>query len=320
MVKIRVNAIFIATLLTFVLLFSTLSEVSAQAPYFPLQPVKFKVVKAIWGEVDEEINAAPGDVNIPLTVTIQNIGNSTATGLSLKLVLQGPFTNMSGGRYAYAYYEGSISPGMTGTSRFVLNINANATPGEYALKMLVDYLMVVTGVGKTLYIAMETEVNVPVLVTGTRYIAIYSVGVFPREVPPAGNFTVSGTLVNTGSKSLYNVNVSIFSPILIRGTSIFIGQVDPNIPRPFSSLLQVRRGLPNGTFPLRILVTCQDLSLGVTHMNSAVTTLHVQQRETQVKPSGLVERRSPIEVIIEILQRLFQFFFGFSTSTALEYG
>ncbi|MBO3754866.1 MAG: hypothetical protein FGF53_08355 [Candidatus Brockarchaeota archaeon] len=320
MIKIRVEAVFMTTLLTFVLLFSTLSEVSAQAPYFPLQPVKFKVVKAIWGEVDGEINAAPGDVNIPLIVTIQNIGNSTATGLSMKLLLQEPFKNMSGGRYAYAHYEGSISPGMTGASRFVLNINANATPGEYVLKMLIDYLLVVTGVGKTLYIAMGTEVDVPVLVTGTRYIAIYSIRVFPGEVQPAGNFTVSGTLVNTGPQSFYNVNVSISSPVLIRGTSTFIGQVDTNIPRPFSFLLQVRGGLPNGTFPVRILVTYQDLTLGVTHMSSAVTTVTVQQRGAPLKPPEFVERRGPVEMILEVLWRLFQFFFGFSAPTAPEYG
>ncbi|MGC8961281.1 MAG: hypothetical protein ACP5K1_02390 [Candidatus Bathyarchaeia archaeon] len=320
MVKTRVDTVLIAAFLTISLLFSTFGGVSAQAPYFPLQPVRFKVVKAIWGEVDGEIDAAPGDANIPLIVTIQNIGNSTTTGLSMKLILQHPFTNMSGGRYAYAHYEGSISPGMTGTSRFILNINANATPGEYTLKMLINYLMVVSGVGKTLYIAKETEVNVPVLITGTRYIAVYSIGVFPREVQPAGNFTVSGTLVNTGSKSLYNVNVSISSPALTRGASMFIGQVDPNIPRPFSFPLQVRRGLPNETFPLIILVTYQDLSLGVTHRNSAVAAIHVRQREAPLKPSKLVERRSPVDVIVEILWRLLRFFFGFSTPTSLGYG
>jgi hypothetical protein len=319
MIKVRVDAFLMAALLIISLSFSVFSEVSAQAPYFPLKPVRFKVVKAVWGDVDDEINAAPGDVNIPLLVTIQNIGNSTTTGLSMKLILQQPFTNMSGGKYAYAHYEGSISPGMTGTSRFILNIAPDATPGEYTLKMVISYLMVVTGVGKTLYMAMETEVDVPVLIMGTRYLVIYSVGVSPREVQPAGNFTVSGTLVNTGSKSLYNVNVSISSPALIRGSSMFIGQVDPNIPRPFSFLLQVRRGLPNGTFPLRIHVTYQDLSLGVTHMNSITTAVRVQQRQIALKPVKPAER-SPVEMIVEIILRLLQFFFGFSPSSTSEYG
>jgi len=296
-----------------------LSEASAQAPYFPLQPSGFKVVNASWGNVGAEIDAAPGDVNIPLTVTVQNIGNSTVTGVSMKLVLQQPFTNMSGGRIANAFYEESISPGLTGTSRFVLSIDPNAIPGEYILRMVIDYLMVVTGVGKTLYIAMETEVQVPVLVTKTRYVVIYSVGVFPGEVTPAGNFTVSGTVVNAASASLYNTNVSVSSPAVVRGASIFIGQIDPNIPRPFSFPLQIRRELPNGSFPIKILVTYQDLSLGVTHVNSAATVIRVQQREVPTRPTE-PPKRSLAEMIVDILSRILRFFFGFSALVTAEYG
>jgi hypothetical protein len=270
-----------------------------------------RVVKASWGTVSSEIDAAPGDTHIPLVVTIQNIGNLTVTGLTMKLILQQPFTNISYGRVAKSFYEGNVQPGSTATVSFILNIDENATIGEYALKMIIDYLTIVTGVGKTLYISNTCETNVPVFIAGTRYIAIYSIVTSPRVIPPGGNFTLSGTIVNIAFTTFNNVNISIYSPVLTQrgSTTIFIGQVDPNIPRPFSFFLQVQRRLPNGTFPITIYVTYQDSSLGVTHINSVTTTIHVQQIEV-VKPIVSSEKKGFIDVIIDVFLKLLKFFFG----------
>jgi len=307
--RIRIAPILLAAL---ILLNSPVpAQVLAQGASYPsLQQPQFRVVKASWGTSDSEIQAAPGDMNIPLTVAMQNIGNSTVTGLSGTLILQRPFANVSGGRSARAFYDGSVSPGSTYSLKFILNIDAGATPGEYALDMRIDYLMIVSGVGKTLYVAMETEVEVPVLVTRTRYLVIYSINVIPSEVPPAGNFTISGSMVNAASSSFYNTNVSISSPALVREPFIFIGQIDPNIPRPFSFLLQVRRGI-QGEFPIAILATYRD-SLGVTHISSATATIRVQQREIPARPATASGGRGLPEIMAEIAWRIIRFFFGLS--------
>ncbi|MEM3475813.1 MAG: hypothetical protein QXF83_03685 [Candidatus Bathyarchaeia archaeon] len=302
-------------LIVLILLFSLsiliFNNVLAQAPYFPIQAPMFRVVKASWGTVNSEIDATPGDMHIPLTVTIQNIGNLTVTGLSMKLMLQHPFTNISYGRIAKSFYEGNIQPGSTATISFILNIDKNATIGEYTLKMIIDYLAIVTGVGKTLYISNTCEVDVPIFIAGKHYLTIYSITTSPRVIPPGGNFTLSGTVVNIASTTFNNVNISVFSPILTRSsTAVFIGQVDPNIPRPFSLSLQVQRKLPNGTFPITIYVVYQDSSLGVTHINSVTTPIHVQQIEV-VKPIVPSEKKSFIDVIIDVFLKLLKFFFGF---------
>jgi hypothetical protein len=295
--------------LSFVLIFG---NALAQAPYFPIQAPMLRVVKASWGTTSSEIDAAPGDTHIPLTVTLQNIGNLTITGLSAKLLLQQPFTNISYGKVAKSFYEGSIQPGSIAIVNFILNIDENATIGEYALKMVIDYLAIVTGVGKTLYIANTCELDIPVFIAGTSYIAVYSVTTSPRIIPPGGNFTLSGTIVNTASTTFNNVNISIYSPVLVRrgSTAIFIGQVDPNIPRPFSFSLQVQRRLPNGTYPITIHITYYDPSLGVSHVNSVATNIHVQQIEV-VKPTAPKEKKSFMDIIIDVLIRLLRFFFGF---------
>jgi hypothetical protein len=268
----------------------------------------FRVVSAVWGTEDTRINAAPGDENIPLLVTIQNVSNATLTGLSQTLFLDGPFSNMSGGRVASAHYAGSISPGMTGSTSFLLNINRTANPREYSLQMRIDYLEVATGVGKTIYLAKRTEVQVPLLVTDTRYMTIYSVNVSPRQAPPAGNITISGNILNTATSTQSNTNVSVTSRALIRGAFIFIGQIDPNIPRPFSVALQIRRDMTNGTYPIEIQATYTD-SLGVKHVTTAPATIIVAQTQS-VQPSTPTQT-SMLDAIIEIIRTVFRFLFGF---------
>jgi hypothetical protein len=281
-----------------------------------LQPISFKVVKTAWGNIGAEIDAAPGDTNIPLLVTIRNMSNSTVTGISETLILQQPFTNRSRGQLAHSFYEGSISPGSTGSAQFILNIGRGAAPGEHVLRMQIEYLTMVSGVGGTLYIAQETEVRVPVFIAGTRYVAIYDVVVVPEEVPPAGNITVSASVVNTATaSSFYNTNVSISSPAFLKGAYVFVGQIDPNIPRPFSATLDIQSGLPNGTYQGEILVTYLD-SLNVIHVSSISVNFRVQRQAPTptVRPSQRVEL---MQVIVDFLWRIFQFLFGSSVATVL---
>jgi len=251
--------------------------------------------------------AAPGDTNIPLFVTVQNIGNRTATGLSETLFLQESFTNISGGQIARAFYENNIEPGLTATTRFIMNIARNASIGVHILRMQIDYLQIVSGTGTTLYLRKQIEVELPIIITGTSYATIYSINVFPKEVTPGGNVTISGTLVNTATSALSNTNVSFSSPAFSRGTFIYTGQTDPNIPRPFSITVQIQRTLTAGTYPVELFATYMD-SLGVTHISSAKTTLSIVQQV--YTPSEKPPERSLPDVVRDILWRIFRFLFG----------
>lgn len=283
-------------------------NVSAQAPpYPPLKPSTFKVVRASWISPNLTFSAVAGDTNIPLYVTVLNIGNRTATGMSQTLFLNEPFTNISGGQQAKAFYESNISPGLTATTKFILNISRNASVGPHILRMRIDYLQIVSGAGATLYLEQQAEVEVPVLVTGTPLITIYSVNVYPRETPPGGNITISGTIVNTGTSTMSNTNVSISSQALIRGAFIFIGQADPDIPRPFSATVQVRRDAAERVYPINLQVKYSD-SYGVGHISSAASAIRVAQR-TPATPER-TPARSPIDIIYDILLKVYRFFFG----------
>jgi hypothetical protein len=286
------------------------SRVAAQPPpYPPLAPSLLKVMTSLWGSsnANASMHASPGDMNLPLYVTVQNIGNRTVTGLSETLFLQGPFTNVSGGQSIMAFYGQDISPGWTATTNFVLNIDRNASLGMHVLKMQADYLQVVAGTGATLYLSQQMNMDIPVLVTGTSYSRIYSVSVYPSQTTPAGNVTISGTIVDLATALLANTNVSISSPAFNRGAFVYIGELDPNIPRPFSGTIQVMRTITPGTYPLEISATYQD-SLNVIHTDPFKTTIEVIQPVNTPTPRRT--ERNPLQELIADLWQIFRFFFG----------
>jgi hypothetical protein len=146
---------------------------------------------------------------------------------------------------------------------------------------------------------------------------VYDIVVDPEQVQPAGNITISGTVVNMATaSSFYNTNISITSPVFLRGAYVFIGQIDPNIPRPFSTTLGIQRSPLNGTFQAEIRVTYQD-TLSVIHVSSAAARFLVQQTTSRPSTGSFIPttaQRSPVQILLDFLWRIFQFFFGSSTA------
>jgi len=277
------------------------------------------VVSAVWvtsegtasGTVSQLwvlIDAAPGDQNIRLRVTIQNLGNATISGVSADLMLQYPFKNVTGGNIVRAYYSGSISPGASVDQDFRLNIESACNPGEYKLDMVVNYLELASGVGKTLYFLKSTVVTVPVVVSSTRYMVIYNTIASPSTTVPAGNITISGNLLNVGKITVYNTNVTIISQVLVRPASIIVGQVDPNVPRPFSSGIQLRRDITLGTYPITVSVTYSD-AMATGHVSQISLRLVVRPPET--RPPPVVQKQGDIlTILIQILRDLVSVLLG----------
>lgn len=282
------------------------------------------VVSAVWvtseslyetGRMWTEIDAAPGDQNMRLRVTIQNISNATISGISADLKLQYPFRNVTGGDAYRAYYPGSISPGANAAGDFIMNIDIGAGKGEYRLAMVLSYLELATGVGKTLYFVKSVEVIVPVVVSSTRYIVIYGVIVSPSTTVPAGNITISGNLLNVGKISAYNTNVTILSPALVRPASIIVGQIDPNVPRPFSSGVQLRRDIRPGSYAITVSVTYAD-SMLVGHISQVDLVVTVRQAEPR-PPPAVEKETNPFVMLVQILRELLRILFGFAAVVSI---
>ena len=261
-------------------------------------------VSQLWTLID----AAPGDQNIRLRVTIQNLGNATISGITAELRLQYPFKNVTGGNINRAYYSGSISPGVSDYTDFFLNIDLGANPGEYKSDMVVNYLELASGVGKTLYFLKSVVVTVPMVVSSTRYMVIYNVIASPSTTVPAGNITISGNLLNVGKISALNTNVTISSQALARPSSIIVGQVDPNVPRPFSSGIQLRRDITPGTYPITVSVTYAD-GMATGHLSQ--TSIRLVVRQPEPRPPPVTQRETGLlATLIQILRDLVSVLLG----------
>jgi len=150
-------------------------------------------------------------------------------------------------------------------------------------------------------------------VTGYIHFVVYGVLLSPGIVSPGGNTTVSGNVLNDGNLASYNANVTVESPALVPGqNSVFLGEVDPTIPRPFSVLIVFVPGLAPGNYTITIKVSATDYNrpgTPIVGQGSAV----VQVEKQIVQPGRGQTRPSIIETIVTFFRNLFNAFFGSST-------
>jgi hypothetical protein len=151
-------------------------------------------------------------------------------------------------------------------------------------------------------------------VTGWINLVLYDIQLTPSAVSQGGNTTVSGNLLNAGNLAAYNANVTVESNALAPGapSSVFIGEVDPNIQRPFSLLVIFKQNLPVGNYSITVKVSAMDNNRPgvplVAQGTSQIQILKATQPINQLPrgPTGLIGE------IIGILRSLFNFFFGAS--------
>lgn len=106
---------------------------------------KLVVTNTYWGTAGGSLAAHPGDVNIPLTVTLTNAGDDFARDVNATLLLAAPF--------AYTYYvgeqrftsssaaksAGDIPAGVSFPLVYTLSIDATGSEGVHRLTLLLSY-------------------------------------------------------------------------------------------------------------------------------------------------------------------------------------
>ncbi|MBO3803195.1 MAG: hypothetical protein JTT11_04880 [Candidatus Brockarchaeota archaeon] len=115
---------------------------AATLPALSQREEPIDVVDVAWGVAPNRISVGPGDKAVPLTVTVQNVGSKVVSGISMRLELDPPFSNMTGGRLASSYIPTAIQPGQSASAQFMLNVADGAETGEYVAPLRIDYLVV----------------------------------------------------------------------------------------------------------------------------------------------------------------------------------
>ncbi|HXZ90085.1 MAG TPA: NEW3 domain-containing protein [Candidatus Dormibacteraeota bacterium] len=202
----------------------------------------------------------------------------------------------------------SISYGQSVTVSFQVYAPSSSAGTSYSGTLTVSYKQL----GDVSY-TTETH-SLAFSVTGYINLVVYNILLSPGIVTPGGNTTVSGNVLNNGNLASYNANVTVESPVLVPGpqNSVFLGEVDPTIPRPFSVLVVFAPGLAPGNYTITIKVSATDYNrpgTPIVGQGSAV----VQVIKQVAQPGRGQTRVSVIGLIITFFRNLFNAFFGSST-------
>ena len=229
------------------------------------------VTNAYWGSSPQE-TVHPGDINVQLSIVLQNVGDDVARGVTATLELNFPLI--------YTYYiddtehpgtsisktVGDIQAGLTSTLSFTLSIDAEAKEGIYQYKIQVSYKSAreLQQINKTI------TVDVPIWWGDLR---VQSVTTVPTKIYPGSKqAAVMVVIANSGRGTASNLQLRLdLKPPFVASSSgsdrLFLG----NLP-------------PGQTYPAEFKVDIQDDAPPAQYSVNLV-----EERDTKLVPVGEVQ-------------------------------
>ena len=98
-----------------------------------------KFLDAYFGTSSGKIEIAPGDKNVPFTISMANVGTQDITGIKGKLVLPAQFTSPEGHRQIIADNNQKATAGSSFYLTFFVNVHENADIKSYSGNAAVEY-------------------------------------------------------------------------------------------------------------------------------------------------------------------------------------
>lgn len=141
------------------------------------------LVSYYWGD-SEPIPVYPNTSKASISITLVNVGVDSIYGLIGRLYLPNGFKHIYGGRLVNSSYASRLSPGSTATLVFSeIYLESNISPGEYLLKLTVEYFVDLGGSSLRVIQEFNITMNVlnpddPISVVGIRWNNNYGVA-FP---------------------------------------------------------------------------------------------------------------------------------------------
>lgn len=152
-------------------------------------------------------------------------------------------------------------------------------------------------------------------------LTLYGIQVTPSTSTPGGNATISGNLLNSGNLAVYDANVTAASDITVPSalSSAFLGEIDPNIPRPFSLVVVFKGNVVPGNYSIQITASAIDNGrAGVPYL--AQGTAAIQLRRQGLSPNqGRGGATGVLGILLEILRYLEGIFFGSASNFSLAH-
>ena len=229
----------------------------------PLSVGRAQVVvsSVYWGDsATSPISARPGDVNVPLSIVIANVGDDVARAVIAKLDLAKPFS--------FEYYQegekrsaqqisltaGDIQSGQSQRLRFILSIASDATEGIYRLQIQLSY----SSARELQEIVATSNVDVPVW---RGKLHVQRVVTVPQKIYPGSvGVLVKVWVVNTGQGAEQDVEVRLalqkpFKPSSSNSDKIFLGTVPSRETGLAEFHLDIEDTARYGEYPVNLLLT-----------------------------------------------------------------
>jgi hypothetical protein len=195
----------------------------------------FKVVNVVWGSLDSPIEVAPGDLNVPVTITLQYTGTNTLTAIEAYIFLPGGFTSTNGEKTIKVF--STASGGRVIQLQFRLNLDSKVKLGDYSVAMIINGISGSSIIHtETLTFTLPVKGKVSMDFTPN-----------PYNLKPGQVNTVNITLRNSGTCKASKLSISFSSSqaSLINQTTFEFEELKPNsienltihlyIPQTFSS-------------------------------------------------------------------------------------
>jgi hypothetical protein len=245
--------------------------------------------------------------NNTMTVTVVNnySGYVAIYDVGISISVPAPLALMGDNQWHYD----SIQYGQGVTIQFQVYAPSSAAGSSYQGTVTATYKQL----GDISY--TQESHSLSLAVTGFINLILYGIQLTPPIISSGGNTTISGDVLNSGNLASYNANVTVESDVLVPGSqnSVFLGEVDPNIPRPFSVLIVFKSGLAPGNYTLKVNVSATDNNrpgvpiIGQT--SAQVQVIRPSQTGGGTRGQGGF---GIIGLILAFLRNLFSTFFGSS--------
>ena len=243
-------------------------------------------------QLEFSVTNITGGQTTPLSLQITNIGSNSVHDVTVILDLPPPL----------------ILIGMDNRwhfSQLPLQHPQNLSLNLYAPESVIGftYPIMITTTFKDLNGVNQAQTQtLGLLVVGNIDLLIYELIVYPSDVPVAGNFTISGTILNKGNIEAMYVNLTLIEDINFRTTSVstyYVGQIDPNAPIPFALTGFLQDSVGVGTYSLTIMLSYRD-NYGGYYTISATTPINVIPAD---------QTGSPVSSQPRIISRITRFYF-----------
>ncbi|MFP3399003.1 hypothetical protein [Acidianus sp.] len=194
-------------------------------------------ISTIWGTTSSPITASPGSTQLPLTFIVKNLGDITATNVSIQIVKSFPLILSQN-----TIYIGIVPAGEYNLNTITASVYPNATPGIYYIKAIIHY-----------FDTSSTE-YIPVLISAPQ-ISLNAITIPPQIFPGYFDVRVEAIILNHGSGIAQNAYVYLKSPFeVISQNNISLGAIPPGVPINATFLINVPNSTKPGEYNLTFII------------------------------------------------------------------